>query len=248
MGNCKSKPSAAVVVLALASAALLAAAALQSQDTSQPKADPKRPTSEDSLQSSQEEQTPSTPPATTTPVPPGQCTVMVSFNHKSTGPDAVELTDHLNTNGIKTFCTDVWCPRQIGDNWQVATTEGVFACKYFVILMDNGWQKSYNCQNECRSALQRQINEEITIIPVKYSDFDTGYDKEKKQFWIRNLGATKCVDSKNKSPNDWMEKITNHINNSLGQNGMYYHNDQNTHTIFIFVIISQQHKQNCVID
>jgi hypothetical protein len=175
-------------------------------------------------------------PKPSSAVPPGECTVMVSFNHKSAGSDAVEMTNDFNSHGIKTFCTDVWCPRRIGDNWQVATTEGVKTCKYFIMLMNHGWQKSKNCQHECRSALQRQINKEITIIPVRYNDFDETYDNVEKQFWIKNLGATQCADSKDQSPNDWVEKIRNRINNSLGQNGMYLHNDQITHLLYFTTI------------
>jgi hypothetical protein len=167
-------------------------------------------------------------------IPPGKCIAMVGFNHRSTGPHAVGLTHHLTSNKIPTFCTNVYCPKTIGDDWQVATTEGIISCKYFIMLMSNGWQLSHNCQHESRNALLRQIKKEITIIPVLYDDFDKKYDKESKQYWMTNLGATQRADSIDKSPNDWMKKISDRIQGIMNDPGlgMYLHKvDQISHLL-----------------
>jgi hypothetical protein len=81
---------------------------------------------------------------------------MVGFNQRSAGNDAMEVTKRLNFFGIPTFCTtDYFSNGQTGEDWQVATNQGVRTCQYFVALMTKGWQESHKCQDETGKIYQR---------------------------------------------------------------------------------------------
>jgi len=127
-------------------------------------------------------------------VAPKECVAMVGFNHSSAGAEAVKLTKYLCTNGIKTFCTDVWCPHgQAGRDWQQATVEGVATSKYFIPLMTHGWQKSKECQDETNMAYQRYKHEGVVIIPVKFADFSETFDKSSSQHWSLKFQSVQQV-------------------------------------------------------
>mmetsp|Transcript_4421 Transcript_4421/g.6862 ORF Transcript_4421/g.6862 Transcript_4421/m.6862 type:complete len:395 (+) Transcript_4421:141-1325(+) len=153
------------------------------------------------------------------PVAPGDCKVMISFNHKSASKYAVRLTHYLNANGIATFCTDVWNPRgQAGQDWQAATDEGAMTCQYFVMCMTNGWQKSIECQDETKNVFQRKKRGEVTMIPVLFPDFDHHYDKNQKQYWISlKFKAIQHVEKVEGDDESWMKEIKDSIRNNQNQ-------------------------------
>ena len=66
-------------------------------------------------------------------------------------------------------------------------------CDHFITLMKHGWQKSNECQDETKMAYQRYKHKKVTIIPVKFSDFDEDYDESSKQRWSVKFASIQQV-------------------------------------------------------
>mmetsp|Transcript_26614 Transcript_26614/g.76386 ORF Transcript_26614/g.76386 Transcript_26614/m.76386 type:complete len:169 (+) Transcript_26614:597-1103(+) len=145
-------------------------------------------------------------------VAPEDCQVMVGFNHRTAGPEAVQLTQLLNECGFATFCTDVYCPGCAGDNWRTMTIRGVVTCRVFIPLMTLGWQKSAECVWETERAINRHAKREIVIIPVEYEDFDDMYDNAGDMFKAQIGSSTQFVFHSN--PN-WMESVLRGVRRAL---------------------------------
>ena len=100
------------------------------------------------------------------PVPPNECLVMISFNHASAGPDAVELANFLTKLGYPTFCTDIFCGTQAGD-WREYTEAGAMHCQFYIPQMTKLWQESNECQYETKLIIKNRLaKKEVTVIPV----------------------------------------------------------------------------------
>ena len=127
---------------------------------------------------------------------------MNSFNNKSAGSDAEELCYFLNRHRKKTFCTQVFCPNNIG-NWQEYTEEGACKCKIFIALMTDRWQTSGECQYETKFIKTRLTRNKVHIIPVYYISFDDNYD-DNNQFYKITWASYEGIPCKENDDN-WME-------------------------------------------
>jgi hypothetical protein len=110
-------------------------------------------------------------------VAPGDCSIMISFNDNSAGPNAEALARFLTKNNFPTFCTRIYCQATAGD-WRDAIEIGVANCNTFIPLMTKMWQSSKECQAETRLIRKRIAHQDATVIPVYYDDFDETYDEE----------------------------------------------------------------------
>jgi hypothetical protein len=142
---------------------------------------------------------------------------MIAFHNMSTGDNATELTNYLTSSGIPTFSTDMWCASQGSDfdDWQKANDDGVFHCRYFIILMNSGWQRSIQRQEETENAffLWRRNKSEKIIIPVLYEDFDKSHDEDEiRHRWMTKFKTIHKIHKKNNP--SWMDQIrkTIHMN------------------------------------
>jgi hypothetical protein len=109
------------------------------------------------------------------PVSPGECFVMISFNDRTAGPFAEKLANILTSLGFRAFCTRVYCPTQAG-NWRAFTVEGATNCSYYIPLMTDGWQDSFESQFETQIVLNRYAKQGVIIIPFWFDSFDEEYD------------------------------------------------------------------------
>ena len=110
-------------------------------------------------------------------VAPQKCLVMISFNSATAGEVAKRLANYLTSNGRPAFCANLYCPTKAG-NWRDASEMGAVTCRYYIVLMTNGWQLSKECQYEVINiVMNRHAKQEVIIIPVWYESFDDEYDK-----------------------------------------------------------------------
>ena len=114
---------------------------------------------------------------------PQDCEVMISFNMRTAGEEAIALTKYLEAHDIKTFCTALWCPQGgAGANWREDTIKGVKTCKVYVPLMTDGWQDSNECQFETQRALNRLAAKQVVFVPVQYESFSVEADGNGSMF------------------------------------------------------------------
>eukprot|EP01051_Picozoa_sp_SAG22_P017930 SAG22_NODE_2884_length_2125_cov_4.269497_1_plen_440_part_00 len=137
---------------------------------------------------------------------PGDCDVMVSFNERTAGKQAVALTKYLESNGVKTFCTAIWCPEGGGGaDWRADTVKGVKQCKAYVPLMTDGWQDSKECVFETTRAVNRLAAKEVVFVPVLFKSFDKGKDAKEEMF-MDMIGTSTQFIFKDVDP-DWMVSV-----------------------------------------
>jgi len=115
-------------------------------------------------------------------VAPEDCLVMISFNDRTAGPDAEKLANYLTSKGFPTFCTRLYCPNNPG-SWRDATETGAVKCRYYIVLMTDGWQLSDECQIETSIIKNRLAKNNVTAIPVWYDSFDDEYDNRPRHFY-----------------------------------------------------------------
>ena len=115
-------------------------------------------------------------------VAPEDCLVMISFNDRTAGPDAEKLANYLTSKGFPTFCTRLYCPNHPG-SWRNATETGAVKCRYYIVLMTDGWQLSDECQIETSIIKNRLAKNNVTAIPVWYDSFDDEYDNRPRHFY-----------------------------------------------------------------
>ena len=115
-------------------------------------------------------------------VAPEDCLVMISFNDRTAGPDAEKLANYLTSKGFPTFCTRLYCPNNPG-SWRDATETGAVKCRYYIVLMTDGWQLSDECQIETSIIKNRLAKNNVTAIPVWYDSFDDEYDDRHRHFY-----------------------------------------------------------------
>eukprot|EP01052_Picozoa_sp_SAG31_P033165 SAG31_NODE_3714_length_3957_cov_3.388025_2_plen_226_part_00 len=146
------------------------------------------------------------PLSPTSPTAPAECEVMVSFNQRTAGTEAVALTEFLEANGVKTFCTAVWCPEGGGGaNWREDTIKGVKQCKAYVPLMTDGWQESKECEFETSRAVNRLASHEVIFVPVLFNSFDKEKDAREHMF-MDMIGTSTQFIFKDSDP-DWMASV-----------------------------------------
>lgn len=129
---------------------------------------------------------------------------MVSFNAGTALATAIELTDFLTKNGVQTFCTGRYCPAHPGCDWQRATNLGVKYANVFIPLINIGWMRSQECQNETEVFFRLQKSEGgRSIIPVIFDDISS-QERNDPLSVLFNLSTTQQV---GKNSATWMEEV-----------------------------------------
>jgi len=145
------------------------------------------------------------------PINPEDCEVMVSFNDAASGQDAEDLANFLTAAGHPTFCTRIYCPDNCG-SWRQSTKDGAVHCQYYVALMSNGWQKSFECQFETEIIENRRPQKEVTVIPVYYCDFDDIYDIMERHHYKTTWNGIQSV---KRNIDDWMKGVLGLLPNEV---------------------------------
>jgi len=129
---------------------------------------------------------------------------MVSFNAATALSTAIELTDYLTKNRVQTFCTGRYCPAHPGCDWQKATNLGVKHAKILILLINIGWMRSLECQNETEVFFRLLKSEKgRKIIPVIFDDISS-QERNDPLSCLFNLSTTQQIA---KNSVTWMEEV-----------------------------------------
>ena len=84
----------------------------------------------------------------------------------------------------------------VGSFWRDVTESGARHCRYYIVLMTNGWQLSKECKFETDIVKNRLAKGEVTIIPVWFDSFDEKYDEQRGHYYKNSWNHFQGVPSK----------------------------------------------------
>ena len=127
-------------------------------------------------------------------VKPDECKVViiqyVDSNRKKQHKDAVVISYLMNKFlSIHTFCPETWKLLHPSQDYHDLTTQAIHQpqTKVVIKLMDRMFQQCGKCQDNANLAYNRKAREGIfkdfVIIPVRYDDFDEGFDYRLRHYW-----------------------------------------------------------------